>query len=110
MSREQDIKIAEWFGYKPHIFMRDTWLITMPNEFSENLPNYTEYDANAIALLPLLVERGYDCALCNVGEGWSLEYGIHDTFQTTTDSHPHKTISEAITAAVLQLIEHEVKP
>ena len=106
MSRENDNKIATWLGFSG---------TGLPNSFGDKepcnpfachilpTPNYSTSDADAITLLPELVKRWHEVALeynKDIGE-WQfyipdLEHGVWGL-----------TISGAICAAVLELIDKE---
>lgn len=113
MSREQDKKIAEWLGWK---FSHEKsagqlygpWYWTNPPQQHGNrviLPKFTEYDANAITLLPVLVDRGYLPKLAAVHGGcWQVE--IYKAFDLIVINNG-ASIAAAITAAVLLLLEKE---
>ena len=112
MSREQDAKIAEWLGFKLYKEkfnngFRRYWSRGPGETYTINtLPHYTTSDTDAIALLSVLVERGYWWSMfadrrgycCYIGiEGCSSEYRAPE----------RPTIAAAISSAVLQLIESE---
>lgn len=107
--REDDIKINEWLGLKPHIFLGDSWLITRSNGFSEVMPEYYTSDSDAVTLIPVLVERGYGVSLvaqegvyvCDIVKPDAVPVAeIHSSDDCTS-------IAAAVTQALLALIEKE---
>lgn len=118
---EQDKLIAEWLGciVEPLSIARYgyCWMATPENitdakvdgadPFVTLLPHYTTSDADAISLLPVLVERGWLVNLSNTPDGWRCmihkgEYGEREVFTSIKS-----TIAAAITTAIIQLIESE---
>jgi hypothetical protein len=95
MSREDDKKIAEWLGWEEDI-----------SQGIAGCPHYTTSDADAITLLPVLVERGYDWSLRTIGYAPpNTECCIYKDDIEIVILQP--TISKAITSAILELMVKE---
>ena len=111
MSRETDRIIAEWLGWKP---CRDedgeqyAWFT--PTGFKMVSDIDFDKDSDAITLLPVLVDKGYYCKLeaDDYYDKRLWRFDISDGKGMHIKSTNHQEISEAITAAVLQLIDKEV--
>jgi len=101
-------KIARWAGWTDHPMFHGL----QPPEGSPmatSLPNYST-DAEAVQLLNVLVEKGYSFNLYHYdtesGMGICLEVNQKHTPYTSVVKRG-ASIHEAITAAVLQVIEKE---
>lgn len=99
-------KIARWIGH----YVTPTGYIMNDGEVGYPLPYYENSDAAAVTLLSVLVGKGYDIALEHDSNGWILSY-IKDTSGVIgviyKDGGYYPTLSQAITYAILQLIEGE---
>ncbi len=95
MSRENDATIGKWVGMSPrHIVME--------------LPSFTTSDADAISLLPVLVERGYNVSVSDYYlRSWVACIEQDDMDNINSPQSP--TIAAAISGAVLELIGREGK-
>lgn len=84
-SQEINVNIAEWLGWK----------------YSDKgyIPDFYDSDADAITLLPVLAGKGWDVDLLNDGGKWLFIAG------EMTEYAEGETISQAICAAILELIE-----
>ena len=106
MSREEDRKIAEWLGWvNRNQHGNPCWY--RGNEFlCYYLPNWIGDDAKAVALLPVLVEKGFWVELKHYkSHAWRLDCGIYG--EHTSFGPCASTISAAITTAILALIDAE---
>jgi len=108
-------KIAEWLGWKTNSYgyFNPPDLHPMMNALHNyEVPNYKTSNADAISLLPVLVERGWNVCLRNVDipERTKWEFGAYkeDSEYLEIESLQLKpTIAQAISSAVLELIEKE---
>lgn len=115
MSRETDKKIAEWLGYKSVKHCpcgEDCDSVETPDGI-EYLRYYSEDDADAVSLLPVLVERGHTFELIGGVEDnqyLSKEENRDMTYSFNIrdyDYYNAPTIAAAISSAVCELIEKE---
>lgn len=104
-------KIARWTGLLSEKtstgFVNYYILIGGYKHYQSGLPDYENSDAAAMTLLPVLVEKGYhpQVAWSNFHSMWEVHYH-HTNFMD--DCHGRdKSLSKAITTAILQLIESE---
>lgn len=105
MSENQNGIIAKWMGWKeyqseehPEIRYIDKNYIVYEGDFATS-------DADAISLLPVLVERGYNYKMESRKPGNVFFQIYSHGWDAVTKFNTENTISKAITAAVLQLVE-----
>lgn len=108
-------RIAKWLGYEPHPNGIHWYRGTLKLIGSlEKLPNFLHSNAAAIELLPVLVEKNYSFTLYNNEKAIEPEY-CFTIWETRwledhiADGGYKPTISEAICAAVSELIEREAE-
>lgn len=108
MPREANNKIAEWLGWKWKTPPKgQTWNPYFEDETgdSRHYPFFSECDADAIMLPPLLIKKGYDVELRGIGPEWMFViYGTNKTDSRSYRSYA-PTIAAAISATVVKLIE-----
>jgi hypothetical protein len=107
MSREDDRLIASWLGHKivEHCPCGEGCDSIETQHGIEYLPDYSTSDSDAIALLPVLVEK-YSVRLEDDLE-WSFTIWADTADKWIVKAFNKPTIAAAITSAVLQLIEKE---
>lgn len=100
-------KLARWQGWEP--YDRGGWC--SPNQrWSKSYPDYPNDDSAAMSLLDTLAERGYKVQLVS---SLLAEFVTWDCFvtyapnKTTQGSMGVQTRSEAVVAAVLEMIGKE---
>ena len=105
-------KLAVFAGLEPAVSIKGVKienLYCVGNKIC-GLPNYTDSDADAITLLPMLVERGYIWSMYGgrspENKCIKIKLYVKPDWELCCDGYG-STISVAITAAVLQLIERE---
>jgi hypothetical protein len=78
--------------------------------YTNVIPRYTTSDADAITLLPILVERGYEPEMWHnaLTKMWWVAI-FYPTKRTKSCEVAAPTIAAAISSAVLELIEREGK-
>ena len=116
MRTTEDVKIAEWLGWKWHpekkSSMHDPYW-SAPYGKAKGLPAFSTSDADAIQLLPVLVEKGYAIVMLGMKKGYALCIGFeHEQEMMDTlieDTTPHPSIASAIVSAISELIEREGK-
>ena len=113
MNRETDKRIAKWLGWFQ--LENGNWYHNKTLQKTEykyligsTLPLFSTSDSIAITLLPVLVTRGYHYSIKNL-ESWTEFILYKDPAKKCISSGLGTTISEAITSAVIALIEKEIK-
>jgi len=101
MSREDDAKIAKWRGMEQTHYKGS-------GEVRSTVPNYSDNDADAISLLPVLVARGYHPELF-YGTNGKWTFVIYDKDEIALAVKRATYIVTAISGAVLELIGREGK-
>lgn len=119
MSQEINKKIYQWLGWN---FYQDNFCEGWETAEEERIsfpPDFLSLDSDAIALLPVLVERGYIVSLdyhpANNPKppfdgyrlGW--HFTIYDKTQTIYCHNQAPIISQAICTAIIELIDREAK-
>lgn len=115
MDRSNDRKIADWLGWRfsheksPGQLYGPWYWINPPQEHGNRviLPYFEDSDADAISLFPVLLARGYVSALFvahTVPDQWQCDIAKSTNYDAVARGI-QPTIAQAISAAVLQLIE-----
>jgi len=109
MSREDDAIIAEWLGWTDcRKRAQGEWGGFTPDNYGAIIPHFTTSDADAISLLPVLVERGYNVSVSDYYlRSWVACIEQDDMDNINSPQSP--TIAAAISGAVLELIGREGK-
>lgn len=100
MTDNDKIKIAKWAGWAKT--NGGNWINPLTKLIKFTHPYYST-DAEAIALLPVLVEKGYFVQMECGNDAWVRVIIGSDIVEGCI----RPTIHEAVTAAVLQVIEKE---
>ena len=100
MSREDDATIARWRG------MERTHYIGKSSEVRSFVPNYTLSDADAITLLPVLVERTHASRLYCLPSG-EYDFSVWPKGGDVIQIEGKPTIASTISSGVLELIRRE---
>jgi len=105
-------KIAEWLGFK--VIAGSIFLFDDERGWYRDgaLPDYATSDVVAVTLLPVLVEKGHGALLTDDGcKRWDFTIWVDMTINEDTETVNtievvgKATIAEAISAAVVKLIE-----
>jgi hypothetical protein len=109
MSREDDCRIAQWLGLFKGYELNHLLEVYASIESYNCIKHYTTSGSDAIALLPVLVNKGYGCHLNGslAGDFVTFDFFIRHAPKQCIESVCQPTVAAAITSAVLALIEKE---
>lgn len=100
MTDNEKIRVVRWQGWYRGWSDDDVL-----KSFADHISNYST-DAEAVQLLNVLVEKGYEVTLIYTHNGATVDISERIGYVLVECDAP--TIHETITAAVLQVIEKEV--